>query len=133
MKYPTSPLTPFLATLLCIRRRMHILSEQREPKDLDQLSAHTPIACALLNSLASLFPLALVCFQSFADSFCKTPGGGGTPRLSRLPRSSRGHLPLVYPELLSERGHSPLPCSFLFIQLQIPVRANPFFSHPYKT
>src|SRR5216684_8399516 len=90
MKYPTSPLSPFLAALLCIRRRMRILSEQREPKGLDQLSARTPIACALLNSLASLFPLALVCFQSFADSFGKTPGGGGTPRLSRLPRSSRG-------------------------------------------
>src|SRR5258708_1719336 len=79
MKYPPAALTPFLASLLCIRRRMHILSEQREPKDLDQLSAHTSIACALLNSLASLFPLALVCFQSFADSFGKTPGVWGIP------------------------------------------------------
>src|SRR6266849_9570503 len=76
MKYSPAPLTPFLAALLCIRRRMHILSEQREPKDLDQLSSHTPIACALLNSLASLFAPALVCFQSFADSFAKTPGVG---------------------------------------------------------
>src|SRR5260370_19217665 len=116
MKYRLAALTPFLATLLCIRRRMHILSEQREPKDLDQLSAHTSIACALLNSLASLFPLALVCFQSFADSFGKTPGGGGTsftpifegPLATRLPRA------------LSERGHSPLSWPFLFLQLQIP-------------
>ena len=58
MKYPPAPLTPFLASLLCIRRRTHILSEQREPKDLNQLSASTAIACSL---------------------FCKNTRGGGIP------------------------------------------------------
>ena len=32
--------------------------------------------CPLLNSLASLFRARVLCFQSFADSFTKTPGWG---------------------------------------------------------
>src|ERR1700758_871213 len=72
MKYPPTPFLP----ALCIRRRMHILNEQRERKDLDPLTRSASIACTLLNSLASLFATPLVCFQSFAASFPKTPGVG---------------------------------------------------------
>src|SRR5258708_38764379 len=79
MKYAANHLTPFPATLLCIRRRMRILSEQREPKDLDQLSAHTSIACALLNSLLALFSAPVLYFQWLAHSSAKTPGVWGIP------------------------------------------------------
>src|SRR6266403_880091 len=33
--------------------------------------------CGLFFSLASLFPVPLVCFQGLADSFCKNRGVGG--------------------------------------------------------
>jgi hypothetical protein len=76
MKYPPAPLTPFLAALLCIRRRIHILSEP-EPKGLDRLTPSTSVACSLLKSLASLFPPRFLYFQSLAVSFRKTPGRVG--------------------------------------------------------
>src|SRR5216684_2061730 len=47
------------------------------------LSPFPPIACALLNSLAALFRLPVLCFQCFADSFRKTPGGVGVALASR--------------------------------------------------
>jgi len=75
MKYPPAPLTPFFASLLCIRRRTHILSEPREPED-DQLTTAASIACALLNSLVALFSAPVLYFQWLAASFHKTPGGG---------------------------------------------------------
>ena len=41
--------------------------------------------CALLKSLYSLFQPRVLCFQSLADSFCKTPGGmGGRTRKTKL-------------------------------------------------
>jgi hypothetical protein len=86
MKYPPAPLTPFLAALLCIRRRMHTLNEQRELKGFDPLTLSTSISCALLNSLASLFASPLVCYQSFAASFFKTPGWGYSATPPRSPR-----------------------------------------------
>ena len=145
MKYPASPLTPFLASLLCIRRKIHIPSEQREPKGLDQLSAHTSIACALLNSLLALFSAPVLSFQWLAHSFAKTRGVWGIPNVLRDTRvGTFSFSPLV-------THHSSLSSLFLFmrlqippfaasinmprlfIQLQIPLRANPFFSHRYKT
>jgi hypothetical protein len=84
MKYSPAPLTPFLAAL-CIRRRMPILNEQRERKDLDPLTLSTSIACALLNSLAALFATPLICFQSLADSFAKIPGVGYPGRFCGTP------------------------------------------------
>jgi len=79
MKYPPAPLTPFLASLLCIRRRTHILSEQREPKDLNQLSASTAIACSLFAlSLQRFRPLACL-FSTACSLFCKNTRGGGIP------------------------------------------------------
>ncbi len=79
MKYPPAALTPFLAALLCIRRRMRILREQRQPKGLDQLSAHASIACGLLNSLLALFSAPVLYFQWLAHSSAKTPGVWGIP------------------------------------------------------
>jgi hypothetical protein len=78
MKYPPASLTPFLAALLCIRRKMHILSEPSEPKH-DQPSARASIACALLNSLVALFSAPVLSFQWLAHSLTKTPGGWGIP------------------------------------------------------
>src|SRR5258705_4884500 len=43
------------------------------------LSPFPSIACALFNSLVALFQLSVVCFQCFAHSLCKTPGGMGSP------------------------------------------------------
>ncbi len=51
MKYSASHLTPFLPTFLCIRRRMHILSAQR-----DSMDERGPNLSAL-------------CFHTLADSF----------------------------------------------------------------
>jgi len=41
--------------------------------------------CALLNALAALFRTPVLCFQCFAHSFHKTPGGVGLP----LPQSTQ--------------------------------------------
>src|SRR5260370_13354419 len=54
------------------------LSETQFP-----LSPLSPIACRLLNSLASLFRAPVLCFQCFAASFSKTPGVGVSPSLNR--------------------------------------------------
>jgi hypothetical protein len=100
MKYPAAPLTPFLPSPLCIRRRMHILTEQRELKD-HQPTLSASIACRLLKSLASLFPSPFLYFQSFAASFCKTPGVWGTVFLCDTSAHSR-HTPEVC-------THAPFP------------------------
>ncbi len=47
------------------------------------LSPFPAISCALLNSLAALFRAPALCFQCFAHSFPKTPGGCGSPQLGR--------------------------------------------------
>jgi hypothetical protein len=75
MRYPASPLTPLFSALLA---RAPFASGHRSlvPHTAKLLNTHCSIACTLLNSLASLFAPAFLCFQSFADSFCKTPGVG---------------------------------------------------------
>jgi hypothetical protein len=109
MKYPPAPLTPFLASPLCIRRRMHILTEQRELKD-HRPTLSASIACRLLvtlslegQSLASLFPSPFLYFQAFAASFRKTPGVWGTVFLGDTSAFSAS----LYPEPRRERY--PLP------------------------
>src|SRR5260221_11064082 len=77
MKYPARSLTPSLATLpqdvpLCSPR--HLLVSIPFPV----LSTCKSTACALLNSLASLFATPFLCFQLLADSFAKR-GGVGFP------------------------------------------------------
>src|SRR5712675_973754 len=39
-------------------------------------------ACGLFFSLAALFCITILSFQSLADSFCKTPGVGGISALA---------------------------------------------------
>src|SRR3981189_3127550 len=110
MKYPPAPLTPFLASTPRIRRRTHILNEQRELKD-HQPTLRASIACRLLKSLASLFSIPFLYFQSLAASFRKTPGGGVPPRLSLVvypERRSRGELNFC-PLLFSRTYKSLLP------------------------
>src|SRR5260221_3701654 len=73
MKYPARSLTPSLATLpqdvpLCSPR--HLLVSIPFPV----LSTCKSTACALLNSLASLFATPFLCFQLLADSFAKIGG-----------------------------------------------------------
>jgi hypothetical protein len=140
MKYPPALLTPFLAALPqkapISFHCSSLISHQGTP-----LSAHTSIACSLLNSLAALFATPVLCFQSFADSFAKTGGYGGTLRLSPcsfIPSALReGQLhfcpAFVFKNLqIPLRACPPTPL-FIFSHLRIPWRANPFVSHPYKT
>jgi hypothetical protein len=77
MKHPASPLTPLFPALPA---KAPFASGQRSlvPHTTKLLNTHSSITCTLLNSLASLFAHAFVCFQSFADSFCKI-GGVGYP------------------------------------------------------
>jgi hypothetical protein len=86
MKYPASHLTPFLPALPA---KAPFASGHRSlvPHTARLLNTHNSIACTLLNSLASLFAHAFVCFQSFADSFCKTPGVGYPRQQLRYTRS----------------------------------------------
>jgi hypothetical protein len=75
MKYPPGPLTPFLPSL----PQTALSSSDLPPRAIHiaiSLSDGASVPCALLNSLGSLFPNAFLSFQSFAASFCKTPGAG---------------------------------------------------------
>ena len=73
MKYPTSPLTPSVATLPeHPLRSCHSHSSISHPAKA--LTCTTSIVCRLLKSLGSLFEPAVVCFQRLAASFRKTPG-----------------------------------------------------------
>jgi hypothetical protein len=128
MKYPPTLLTPFLAALpskapISFRSRS-LISQQGTP-----LSAHASIACSLLNSLASLFATPSLYFQSFEDSFVKTPGGGGAVTSSS---QTPFLLAFVFKNLqIPLRACPPKPL-LIFSHLQIPWRANSFFSHRYK-
>jgi hypothetical protein len=132
MKYPAAQLTPFLPSPLCIRRRMHILTEQRDLKDLDPtLSAS--IACRLLKSLASLFPSPFLYFQSFAASFRKTPGVWGTVFLCDTSAFSAS----LYPEPRGVRYHFQFLSRSLFSRTyELPPTRHRFasrgFSYTYK-
>jgi hypothetical protein len=88
---------------------MHILTEQRDLKDLDPtLSAS--IACRLLKSLASLFPSPFLYFQSFAASFRETPGVWGTVFLcdtSAFSASLRRHFQFLSRSLFSRTYELP--------------------------
>src|ERR1700686_3055418 len=97
MNYPASHLTPFLPALPA---KAPFASGHRSlvPHTAKLLNPHGSITCTLLNSLASLFAHAFVCFQSFADSFCKTPGVG-------YPGSNCG-IPGVDPKIGSPNLHN---------------------------
>jgi hypothetical protein len=96
------------------------------------------VICGLFNSLRSLFTTRVVCFQQLADSFCKTPGGGGTPakRLFRISDFQPLFSCLCVGSAFSasQRYHLPsISRPFVFTKIRIPWRATPFFSHPCKS
>src|SRR5229473_729411 len=76
---------------------------------------------ASCTSLCALFRTPFLCFQSFAASFSKTPGVGGTSARCLGVGACSG---LANPGLCSP---------FVFILLRIHFPATPFLSHPYKT
>jgi hypothetical protein len=79
MKYSPAPLTPFVTSLLRIRRRTHILIEHREPKDLNQLSANSTTACSLFALSLQRFRSLACLFSTACSLFCKNTRGGGIP------------------------------------------------------
>src|SRR5467141_1554435 len=89
----------------------------------------------LLQPLCSLFSTPVLCFQSLAASFCKTPGVGGTsfPESSlQHPASSTNSLVsyhlLVNPVLSCNYTHS--FCATAAQQTQHPqLLAHPFYRH----
>jgi hypothetical protein len=122
MKYPSAPLTPFLAPLPCIRPGTHILSE-RDPKDPDRLTPGTSITCRLLNPLGSLFASRFLYFQSFAASFSKTPGVWGTV-LHRVTYAFSASLRYHF-QLLSR--------SFFSRTYKLPLQTHRFASHAFSS
>src|SRR6267154_2828295 len=60
----------------------------RQPAGSNLATPAHPVACGLFISLASLLRRRSVYFQSFADSFCKTPGGGVSLVLKILPNGT---------------------------------------------
>src|SRR5882762_8334832 len=74
------------------------------------------MACALFFSLAALFCIPILCFQSLADSFCKNPGGGGISALA----SHESHV--------QKSRVAQLCAPFVFMVLQIPFPASSLLS-----
>jgi len=72
------------------------------------------MACALFFSLAPLFCIPILCFQSLADSFCKTPGVWG---LSPL---------LPFTSLVSRITSHPTLCPLCFHGLTNCFSRKPF-------
>src|SRR5882762_5172979 len=73
------------------------------------------MACALFFSLAPLFCIPILCFQSLADSFCKTPGYGGVSALA------------IHESPVTNHG-SQLCAPFVFMVLQIVFPTSSFLS-----
>ena len=129
MKYTSAPLTPFLATLpqdAPVGSPRHSLVSNSTPL----LSICASIACALLNSLAALFSTAVVCFQSFADSFAKTPGVGVLFANAPAPQF---RLAPVFKNLQIPPPATSISMPRVFIYLEIPHPATTLFSHRYKS
>ncbi len=81
---------------------MRILSEQREPKGLDQLSARTTIAYRLFALSLQRFRPSACLFSTAYSLFCKNTRGGGILRLFLATRHSPLATCLVaYKSLLS--------------------------------
>src|SRR5579859_6033955 len=78
MNYPASHLTPFLPAHP-VNAPFASGHQSLVPHTAKLLNTHGSIACSLLKSLGSLFAHAFLCFQSFADSFCKIGGVGYPP------------------------------------------------------
>src|SRR6266852_5166820 len=95
MKYPASHLTPFLPTFLCIRRRMHILSAQRDSMDergpnLSALCFHTLADSCLPRASKGAFSKEPTSSQSSKSRlFFQNTGGGVSPSDCRTLGGSR--------------------------------------------
>src|SRR6266849_9280786 len=84
MPFLNFPSTPFIQLNLSLlltnmsHPRYHFVcyleQTSRNALPLLPLSPLFPSACALLNSLAALFPTPVLCFQQVPHSFPKTPG-----------------------------------------------------------
>jgi hypothetical protein len=86
MKYPASPLTPFLASY---PENSH-LDGFDDPLIFPARASSNYPRFNSLQPLASLFPLPILCFQRLAASFAKTPGVG-VPSLCGNRSFSSGH------------------------------------------
>ncbi len=106
-------------------------------------------ACRLFVSLCSLFRTRFLCFHELADSFAKIPGGGTSAHPRHAFRRHMRHVAPLSPVasldcayFLSPRGvyhqrsfcvaANPIGSPFVFITIQNPFPATPFFSHPSK-
>ncbi len=108
MEYPPAPLTPFF-TSLPLTRPHRFLRHARPSRTAQVLSAAASIACALLNSLASLFAAAVLYFQSLAHSFAKHPGYGVSRSDWWTLGGSRRRLPMPETVLRDTQGGVRLP------------------------
>jgi len=124
MKYPPAPLTPFF-TSLPLTRPHRFLRHARPSRTAQVLSAAASIACALLNSLASLFAAAVLYFQSLAHSFAKHPGYGVSRSDWWTLGGSRRRLPMPETVLRDTQGGVRLP----LLQFGSPQRAKSFASY----
>src|SRR6266849_1737444 len=124
MKYPPAPLTPFF-TSLPLTRPHRFLRHARPSRTAQVLSAAASIACALLNSLASLFAAAVLYFQSLAHSFAEHPGYGVSRSDWWTLGGSRRRLPMPETVLRDTQGGVRLP----LLQFGSPQRTKSFASY----
>ncbi len=116
MKYPASHLTPFLPTFpekTVYKRILSSTNSARAPAS--PLSTFRMNTCKSVSKQRTLSPFRM-------NTYAKT-GGGGSHTFAPVFRIRLPRIPL---------RASPPQRSFVFKYLQIPRRANPFFSHPYK-
>ena len=117
MKYPASHLTPFPPTFpgkITCKRILNAKNSARAPA--------IPLSTFRMNTCESVSKQRTLS-TSRMNTYAKT-GGGGVSWLGADLQDSFAPNPSSSP---------PPHRSFVFRYLQIPLRANPFFSHPYKT
>ena len=116
MKCPASHLTPFLPTFsenTACKRTLSSKNSARAPAS--PLSTFRMNTCKSVSKQRTLTPFRM-------NTYAKT-GGGGSHGSAPVFRIGLPRIPL---------RASPPQRSFVFSYLQIPRRANSFFSHPYK-
>ncbi|SRR5713226_10210890 len=116
MKYPPAPLTPFLRTFSRKITSKRILSPENSAR-----APAIPLSTFRMNTCKSVSKQRTLS-TSRMNTYAKT-GGGGSHTFAPVFRIRLPRIPL---------RASPPQRSFVFKYLQIPRRANPFFSHPYK-
>src|SRR6266403_3658939 len=117
MKYPASHLSPFPATF-----PRKITSERILTAKNCARAPASPLSTFRMNTCESVSKQRTLS-TSRMNTYAKT-GGGGSHGSAPIFRIRLPRIPL---------RASPPQRSFVFRYLQIPCRANPFFSHPYKT